>query len=278
MNNYFSTTLKGIVALTDSFHADNNLLADKTLYKFIWVKRGYIKIELDYVETIISENEIISVTNLQRLSIIEVEGEYITFLFNSNFYCIYGHDNEVSCNGLLFHGSSNLIKFTLEDSEIYELNEIIGVLSREFDNKDSLHEEMLRILLKRFIINCTRIARNRYQIDSIPHSSFEIVRQFYVLVDNNFRELKQVKDYAKLLNRSPKTLSNIFSTAKLQTPLAIIQDRIESEAKRLLLETSKPAKEIAYLLGFEDIAMFSRFFKNKTGLSISEFRAENKHY
>jgi AraC-like DNA-binding protein len=55
-------------------------------------------------------------------------------------------------------------------------------------------------------------------------------------------------------------------------PLRIIQDRIISEAKKLFYYTDKSAKEIAYELGFEDSAHFSRFFKNVTGQNISEFK------
>ena len=102
--------------------------------------------------------------------------------------------------------------------------------------------------------------------------TFDVVRRFYVLVDQYFREKKQVQDYADMLHKSPKTLSNIFSTCKLPSPLRVIHERVEAEAKRLLLYSSKSAKEIADILGFEDQASFSRFFKNMTGQSAVQFR------
>lgn len=43
-------------------------------------------------------------------------------------------------------------------------------------------------------------------------------------------------------------------------------------AKELLQGTDKSIKEISYQLGFESIYYFSRFFKQKTGMSPSEFR------
>ena len=104
--------------------------------------------------------------------------------------------------------------------------------------------------------------------------SFEIIRQFFILVDTHYREKKQVQDYADMLHKSPKTLSNIFSTCKLPSPLRIIHERIEAEAKRLLLYSTKSSKEIADLLGFEDQSSFSRFFKNMTGQSTVQFRNE----
>ena len=133
---------------------------------------------------------------------------------------------------------------------------------------------MLRILLKRFIIQCTRIARHRMNITREKESGFEIVRQYYNLVDEHYRTKKQVQDYADMLCRSPKTLSNLFSACGLPSPLRIIHERIGAEARRLLLYTRKSAKEISAILGFEDLAAFSRFFKKMTGESVSEYRKQ----
>jgi len=46
-----------------------------------------------------------------------------------------------------------------------------------------------------------------------------------------------------------------------------------AEAKRALLYTEQPISEIAYSLGFEDPAYFSRFFSRGTGRTPSAFRA-----
>ena len=216
----------------------------------------------------------ISLTNLQHLEFKSIDGEYLTLLFNGNFYCIYGNDHEVSCSGFLFNGSSNVIRFILDEEEQKILNEIVEALKREFTVSDSLQEEMLRIQLKRFIIQATRIARRRLNITQEKEYTFEVIRQFYILVDTHFREKKQVQDYADLLHKSPKTLSNIFSTCKLPSPLRVIHERVEAEAKRLLLYSTKSSKEIADLLGFEDQSSFSRFFKNMTGQSTVQFRNE----
>ena len=150
--------------------------------------------------------------------------------------------------------------------------DVVGLLDREFTVSDNLQEEMLRILLKRFIIQSTRIARQRLNITQEKEYSFEIIRQYYNLVDEHFRTKKQVQDYADLLHKSPKTLSNIFSSCKLPSPLRVIHERVEAEAKRLLLYSNKSSKEIADILGFEDQSSFSRFFKNMTGESPVQYR------
>ena len=129
----------------------------------------------------------------------------------SNFYCIYGHDNEVSCNGFLFYGSSKVMRLALSAGQSSNLHDIVRIFRQESVIHDNLQEEMLRIVLKRFIITCTRIARQLFGVGQEKEKTFDIIRQYYVLVDRHFKEKKQVQDYADILCRSPKTLSNLFS-------------------------------------------------------------------
>lgn len=239
----YNTKLKGKLVLTDSYHTDKALQKEKSLYKFIWVRNGSITLEIDHQEVILVPNEVISLSNLQHLEFKSIDGDYLTLLFNSNFYCIYGNDHEVSCSGFLFNGSSHVIRFVLDDTEQQLLNDITDTLSKEFCVSDNLQEEMLRIQLKRFIIQSTRIARRRLNITQEKEYSFEIIRQFFILVDTHYREKKQVQDYADMLHKSPKTLSNIFSACKLPSPLRVIHERVEAEAKRLLLYSNKVLKK-----------------------------------
>ena len=256
----FSTKLQGSIALTDSFHTSKPLREDDSLYKFIWSRKGKTVINVDHQVITLQENDIVSLTNLHHLEIEEHDGEYLTLLFNSNFYCIYGNDHEVSCSGFLFNGTSRIMHFQLSEEEQSTCEAIIAGLQSEFQENDNLKEEMLRILLKHFIIHATRIARKNLHITPDMEESFNTVRRFYVLVDQHFKERKQVQDYADMLCKSPKTLSHLFSLYNLNSPLKVIHQRVEAEAKRLLLYSSMTAKEIAHFLGFEDQASFSRFF------------------
>lgn len=276
MNYIFNTKLKGNIVLTNSYHTNERFYKDSSLYKFIWVQSGSVLLEVDHVEIRLEKDDIIPLTPLHHFKFREINGDYMVLLFNSNFYCIYAHDGEVSCGGFLFNGTSDIIRLHLSENDSAALHELTNGFINEYQVKDNLQEEMLRILLKRFIIYCTRLARRKFKVTQEREKSFDIVRNFYVLVDNHFKEKKQVRDYADMLHRSPKTLSNLFSSYGLPSPLRIIHERLEAEAKRLLLYTPKSAKEIAEILGFEDLASFSRFFKKMTGESISEYRKREK--
>ena len=276
MDYQLNTRLNGNIAMTSSYHERASLQRDKTLYKFIWVQSGTLTLEIDHIPMRLEKDEIVTLTPLHHLEVKEVDGEYLTFVFNSNFYCIYGHDTEVSCNGFLSFFCAIMIKRSLFAGQSSNLHDIVRIFRQESVIHDNLQEEMLRIVLKRFIITCTRIARQRFGVGQEKEKTFDIIRQYYVLVDRHFKEKKQVQDYADILCRSPKTLSNLFSTCGLPSPLRVIHDRIEAEAMRLLLYTHKSAKEISSILGFEDLSAFSRFFKKMTGESVSDYRKRVK--
>jgi AraC-like DNA-binding protein len=137
---------------------------------------------------------------------------------------------------------------------------------------------MLRLLLKRFIIRITRLARRQLIKTKLPEKELELIRQFNVLVEEHFKKFRQVGDYAEMMHRSPKTITNIFARQGGKRPLEIIHDRLILEAKRLLLYTDRSSKEIGWELGFEDPSQFNRFFKKQTTLPPKEFREQYSSY
>ena len=46
----YHTKLKGTLALTDSYQTEKTLQKEKGLYKFIWVRKGSITVEIDHQE------------------------------------------------------------------------------------------------------------------------------------------------------------------------------------------------------------------------------------
>ena len=118
----------------------------------------------------------------------------------------------------------------------------------------------------------TRLAKEQLMVKALGNDQVETIRKFNVLVDLNFKTKRKVSDYAELLHKSPKTLSNLFAIYNQKSPQQIILERIALEAKRLINFTDKQNQEIAFELGFTDPAHFSRFFKKMTQMSPSEYR------
>ena len=200
----------------------------------------------------------------------------VAWQFDRAFYCIVDHDKEVSCVGFLFYGAKDPLFLQLDATEQRKFDALLTVFDDEFSTKDTIQGEMLRMLLKRLIIKLTRLAKEQSLNPALTETDLDIVRRFNLLVETHYRTLHAVSDYADLLSKSPKTLSNLFALYNQQSPLHVIHERIALEAKRLLLYTDKSTKEVAFELNFSEVPHFSRFFKNQVGQAPSEFKERLK--
>jgi len=85
-----------------------------------------------------------------------------------------------------------------------------------------------------------------------------------------------IKEIADKMSVSKRYLSD---TLKKETGLTTTEHLhlfLIDEAKNLLLQPNKSVKEVAYELGFEYPAYFSRLFKKKEGITPTDFRVKHK--
>jgi len=229
-------------------------------------------VSIDEVEYEMGTNYILPIMMSQSFTFERPE-DITAWQFNREFYCIVNHDAQVGCVGFLFYGPSPVMFLQLDKEDTDKMHRLLDLFEEEFISEEEIKEEMLRMLLVRFIIKLTRLAKRQYLgTEEVAGEKFNILRQYNLLVELHYRKERQVQFYAGLLNKSPKTISNIFSLYSKKTPLQIIQERIIAEAKRLLYYTDKSVKEIADYLGFDDVANFSKFFKNCTLKNPSEMK------
>jgi len=252
------------------------LLINKGYYKILWNKEKDCLISIDGYSLILKKNQVLFCTPLNILEV-PFDANLISIVFNREFYCIRDHDYEVSCQGLLFFGSSLPPIITLNNIEVISFEAMFQIFKEEFEIKDQIQGEMFRVMLKRLLIKSTRLVVEKSITLKMPKPQLDITRKYHILVENHFKEKHQVADYAKLLFKSPKTLSNIFKKAGNVSPLKIINKRIILEAKRLLLFSTKSADEIGYELGYKEAAHFSKFFKSHTGLPPAKFKEEHQN-
>ncbi len=181
----------------------------------------------------------------------------------------------MSCNGILFFGTQDIPIISIPDDQKPKFKLLYQVFVEEFSTPDNIQGDMLQMLLKRLIIICTRLAKEQHIVKKLDNEQIDVVRKFNVLVDTHYKTKRKVSDYADMLYKSPKTLSNLFAIYNQKSPQQIILDRLALEAKRLINFTDKQNQEIAYELGFNDPAHFSRFFKKMIGQSPTKYRETN---
>ena len=240
----------------------------------LWFTSDNNQLKIDYVDHVFNTNDLTCITEFHKIKTEKIYGLKL-LRFNKPFYCILDHDSEVGCKGVLYYGASNLPIIKIPKDDIKILETVWKVLYMELKSADSLQLEMLQMMLKRILILCTRIYKNQLNFQSIDNYNADIIREFNFLVETHFNEKHSVVDYASLLNKAPKTLSNLFKKLGNKTPLQVIQDRLLLEAHRLLKYSNKTISEVGYELGFNDVQSFSRFFKNQEGVSPLDFKHSN---
>ncbi|MBN9296198.1 MAG: helix-turn-helix domain-containing protein [Filimonas sp.] len=251
------------------------LIGQLPVNTFVFNKGEAQQVVIDEVSYTMPASSILPLVSNQHF-VFERPGDLVAWQFNRDFYCIVDHDKEVGCVGFLFYGIRHPMFIQLSGDECAALLHLQELFLSEWKYADNFQGEMLRILLKRLIIQTTRIAKLQCEhYSKFPEDKMDLIRQFSLLLEANFRKEHEVRFYAAALNKSPKTLTNIFALLQQSSPSKLIQQRIVQEAMRYAYYTQKSAKEIAYELGFESPAHFSRFVKQHSGKNISDLRKKD---
>lgn len=98
-------------------------------------------------------------------------------------------------------------------------------------------------------------------------------RQFPIESPQQKLNLRTAKDYADRLAVHVNHLNKVLKENTGKTTTDIITGRIVQEAKILLKQTDWNISEIAYSLGFEQVAHFSNFFRKQTSFAPLAFRS-----
>jgi AraC-like DNA-binding protein len=240
-------------------------------FTIAWNRGAQQVINIDGNEQVFKTNTLVTLLFNQSFNFERPE-DIVAWQFNREFYCIIDHDSEVSCVGFLF-GSTDHLFIPLNEQSRQKMQLLLDVFMEEFKTSDNIQDEVLLVLLKRLIIYITTLAKAGYApVKKMKEEKFHIIRKFNLLVEANFKSEHSVSFYAQQLFKSPKTLSNFFASYNHKSPSQVIQERVLIEAKRLLIYTDRPVKQITFELGFEDVSYFSNFFKKHTQSSPVDFR------
>ena len=168
-----------------------------------------------------------------------------------------------------------VLLFSTEDKVLTQLHDYCNLLSSELNAHDVGMRQASEWLAKMILLTLFRAIKQQDEETNVGSSINSHYYQFQKLLENNYRRHWTVAQYAQELQTSVSTLNRVCRKSKGVAAKSIIAERLFVEAKRSLLYTQLHVDQIAYNLGFEDPAYFSRFFKNKSGLSPTSFRQLN---
>ena len=169
----------------------------------------------------------------------------------------------------------------ISDDEKSILFDCVRNIEREYSSGfDKLTQELIVNNLEMLLNYCTRFYQR--QFNSRAFISKDSVQQFEQLLADYFcndtlidKGLPNVGYFASRLNLSPNYLSDVLQRYTGKTTQEHIHLALIDKAKNLIWDKNKSISEIAYTLGFEHPAHFTRLFKSKTGYAPSDYRQLN---
>lgn len=261
-----------------SLKVDTHCVAHKSevsdSYKIYWIEDGTGTYQIDFNEFqvegsgifCLSPGQVFTVKNEKVKSAFQIA-------FDKDFYCVETHGKEIACNGLLFNNVHRATAISVKAEEQGQFQGLIDQMIAELKSKGSAHKDMLETYLRLFLIQALRLIETQESVvSSTTHQQNQLAQDFIALVEKHFREEHTVTGYAEKLFVAPKSLAKRLHALEYPTPLQIIRDRLMLEAKRQLKFTNKTVREIAFELGFEDPAYFSRLFSKHSKVSPVKYR------
>ncbi len=167
------------------------------------------------------------------------------------------------------------LRRTLADAGVVrgtaEMRAIMKRIFAEYDGRRFARAHVLRAYAALLVGLVAREMAAR-QATSDARNGAGLFERFEALLESHFLEHWTVSRYAAALSITPTHLSRITRAATGRAASQLIVERIVREARRNLAYTNLPVSTIAYALGFNDPAYFSRLFAEATGLSPRSFR------
>lgn len=238
-------------------------------YKLVFLTRGQCEYLLDRRRVAVNEQCIGIVKPNQIFGNLDfdfAEGYVISFSFDYLQLAIISSPLIQQ----LHLGISNLDIVPVPGLDHSFLADVSNRLIQEYDMCNGMREEVVRGLFQVFALYLSRATAQLKPITEAKCNRY--TKRFFSLLDQHYRTLKMPADYADLMAVTPAYLNNVIKDNLGFTTSYFIQQRILTEAKRLMMFEELNMKEVAYSLGFFDVSHFSKFFKRITGKRFTDFK------
>lgn len=201
----------------------------------------------------------------------------------AGYFCVF--------TAAFFHQFGNLndyILFQPNGTPVFELpanqaDEVGMIFERMFDELNSgyIHKyDVLRTLVFELIHTAMKLHPSNHVGRKETDASHRITTIFMELLERQFPidhtrqrlNLRTPAAFADQLAIHVNHLNRALKKTTQKSTSKIIQERILQEAKILLRHSAWNISEIAYVLGFNEVTHFNKFFKQQLSLTPSTFR------
>ncbi len=250
-----------------------------SFYEILWFQEGRGRHMVDFVDCEVAPNTIFFLSPGQIHHFDVKEGyKGVAIKMCTDFMKDEKEYESLFVKYDLFYPFGATSCYTVDNQSAAMLRQLAAAMedeslhASEFGNVDIL-KSLLRVFLVKVLRCGSRETDTRIDYLKPSHALF---LQFRRLVENEYKSLHTVQNYADRLNVAVRTLNKCVNDYARMSPLAFLNGRIVLEARRMVRYSNMMFKEIAAELGFDEPSYFVKFFKRHTGYLPSEFRERNE--
>ncbi|PAB61420.1 AraC family transcriptional regulator [Anaeromicrobium sediminis] len=169
----------------------------------------------------------------------------------------------------------------LSENEKEVITNIVQSIKKEYSQNIDIYSQDLIVSNIEMLLNYSKRFYGR-QFITRNNVNKDLITRFHMLLRRCFEEenlvekgIPTVKYIAKEMGYSTNYLSDLLKKETGKNTQEHIQFQLVEMAKNLLLGTNEPISQIGFMLGFEYPSHFSKFFKQKTGMSPVSYRKKS---
>ncbi len=252
------------VGLTSHFH---------DCHQLIYVIEGTITASINGTEYTATSGSLLILSRFEQHSIRVLSPSYRRYrllISNESSPCL--HDNYLLSSVLTNRGEGFLHVINIDESRPM-IEEIFRRMVTEYSNQALMHSDMMDLNFQQLLIAIHRCHPEIFLAENNHNNA--IIREIQTKFEQHYSDAFTLAGLASDYHISQSYLAHLFKKITGYAPMEYLQACRLSAAKRYLVTTELPIKEIIFRCGFSDESNFSRMFKVKNGMTPTKFREEN---
>ena len=236
--------------------------------------RGRVQYRMDLQEHLVTPGDIIMASERHIIDnyMASPDLEGLCMMVSVPFY------NEIIRNVsdasalFLFSRTHPVIALSPRDQQVFR-EYFYVIRAKMAETQNHFRRDLVRTLMLAMFYDLSDVVYRFSHSEVGRQSRADIIfTQFIKLVEENCRHERRVGWYAQQLCITPKYLSEMVKHTSKRTPNEWIDNYVTLELRVLLKNSAKTIKEIAEELHFANQSFLGKYFKERVGMSPSEYR------
>jgi len=270
---YFEPGMPPVYVTSDKHHGKVSLHSHE-FFELVFIERGVALHSHEGNTQILTTGDVFIILPGEVHSYISANN---TSLYNCLFTvtAITGHERDIgTMEGLawLLRGRTGFQRVHAGLAETQELLLYLEKMIWERLSRTVGWELKLKSLLYGLLVAYARLFNNGPLSSEAANANFKHVFDAVAFIENNYRNDVSLEDTARAAGLSTGYLSKQFKNLLGSTPAEYARNFRMAKAAELLRNEANSVAYVAETLGFSDISLFSRQFKQVTGISPTGFR------